>query len=114
MHAQAAKGMIYMLKTGLTGREQAIVNLSKCAKEMAKGGNFTTGSDVAVSVTGIAGPDGGTPEKPVGTVFIACCLKGETKVREFHFNGNRSKIREQSVVNALILLRDCILENFKK
>ena len=87
---------------------------SKCAKEMAKGGNFTTGSDVAVSVTGIAGPDGGTPEKPVGTVFIACCLKGETKVREFHFNGNRSKIREQSVVNALILLRDCILENFKK
>lgn len=111
-YSNSAKKKFIMVKKSTLKTHGAVS--SKCAKEMAKGGNFTTGSDVAVSVTGIAGPDGGTPEKPVGTVFIACCLKGETKVREFHFNGNRSKIREQSVVNALILLRDCILENFKK
>jgi nicotinamide-nucleotide amidase len=111
-YSNAAKKKFTMVKKSTLKTHGAVS--SKCAKEMAKGGNFTTGSDVAVSVTGIAGPDGGTPEKPVGTVFIACCLKGNTKVREYHFNGNRSKIREQSVVNALILLRDCILENFKK
>jgi len=86
---------------------------SKCAAAMAKGGSLTTGSDVAVSITGIAGPDGGTPKKPVGTVFIGCCIKNHTVVKEFRFNGERNKIREQSVVSALILLRSCILENSK-
>jgi nicotinamide-nucleotide amidase len=85
----------------------------KCAEAMAKGGNMVTGADVTVAVTGIAGPGGGTSEKPVGTVFIGCCIKDHTVVREFHFNGERDKIREQSVVNALILLRKCILENSK-
>lgn len=86
----------------------------KCAKEMAKGGCFVTGADIAVSITGIAGPDGGTPEKPVGTVFIGCCYKGQTAVREYHFMGGRSKVREQAVVAALILLRECILVNFNR
>ena len=85
----------------------------KTAKEMAKGGCFTTGSDVCVGITGIAGHGGGTLDKPVGLVYIGCAYRDHTKVREFHFNGNRNKIREQSVVAALVLLRDCILEHYQ-
>ncbi|NCB92752.1 MAG: competence/damage-inducible protein A [Clostridia bacterium] len=84
----------------------------KTAKEMAKGALENTESDVCVSITGIAGPGDGTEEKPVGLVYIGCCYQGKTKVKEFHFNGNRSKIREQAVVQGLILLRECILENY--
>ncbi len=80
------------------------------ATEMAKGGASFTKSDVCVSVTGIAGPTGGTEEKPVGLVYIACNVKGTIKVKEFRFSGSRNKIRSLSVTNALILARECILE----
>ena len=80
------------------------------AKEMATGGVFAADADVCVAVTGIAGPDGGTDEKPVGLVYIACYLKDEVRVEEHVFRGNRQKIREQTVVQALDLLRRCILE----
>lgn len=82
----------------------------KTAKEMAKNGAFMNGSDYCVSVTGLAGPDGGTEEKPVGLVYIACCHNNKTVVQEFHFKGERKKIRENAVVKALTLLRECILE----
>lgn len=84
------------------------------AKEMATGGVFATDADICVAVTGIAGPDGGTPEKPVGLVYIACYMKDSVKVEEYHFNGNREKIREQTVVQALDLLRRSIIKNYKK
>ena len=64
--------------------------------------------------TGIAGPDGGTDEKPVGLVYMCCYVCGRTTVREYHFNGNRAKIRETAVANALILLRECLLEYFSE
>lgn len=80
------------------------------ASEMAKGGAKASGSDVCISVTGIAGPDGGTKEKPVGLVYIGCCVKGKVTVKEFRFSGNRNKIRNLSATNALILARECILE----
>ena len=83
----------------------------KTAKEMAKNGAFITGSDVCVSITGIAGPGGGTPEKPVGLVYIACCYHDNITVNEYHFKGEREKVRENTVVRALTLLRECILEN---
>ncbi|OYP08284.1 competence/damage-inducible protein A, partial [Lachnotalea glycerini] len=86
----------------------------KTAKEMAKGGVFATDTDVCVAITGIAGPDGGTEEKPVGLVYIACYIDDKVTVREFNFKGNRSKIREQSVVKALTLLRECILDVYGK
>lgn len=82
----------------------------KTAKEMAKNGAFITGSDVCVSITGLAGPEGGTPDKPVGLVYIACCCHDRVLVNEFHFKGSRSKIREYAVVRALTLLREAILE----
>lgn len=71
------------------------------ARQMAKGAAKHAKADVAVAVTGIAGPGGGTEEKPVGTVFIGCYVKGVTKVKEFHFEGTRSEIRELTVKNAL-------------
>ena len=81
----------------------------RCASEMARGGANVSGADVCLSVTGIAGPGGGTKEKPVGTVFMGCCCHGETHVREFHFVGSRSKIREQYVSHGLAFLRECIM-----
>lgn len=87
---------------------------AKTAEEMARGAQNVTRADVSVSVTGIAGPDGGSEEKPVGTVFIACSIKGNVVVREYHFTGNRAGIRESTVSAALILMRRCILEYFSK
>lgn len=81
------------------------------AKEMATGGVFATDADVCIAVTGIAGPDS-EGEKPVGLVYIACYMKDKVKVDEYHFKGNREKIREQSVVKALDLLRRSILANY--
>lgn len=82
------------------------------AKEMAKGGVFATDSDICVAVTGFAGPED-TPEEPKGLVYIACYIKDQVFVKEFHFTGNRMKIREQTVVQALDLLRRCIIECYK-
>ncbi len=79
------------------------------AKEMAKGCALFSKADVAVSITGIAGPDGGSLEKPVGLVYIACSVCGRVSVKECHFKGNRAKIRESSVSAALSLMRESIL-----
>ena len=84
------------------------------AKEMATGGVFATDADVCVAITGIAGPDGGTEEKPVGLVYIACYMKDDVKVEEYRFRGNREKIREQATVQALDLLRRSIIEHYVK
>ena len=79
------------------------------AREMAAGAAKAAGSDVAISATGIAGPGGGTKETPVGTVFMGCCYKGKAIAKEFHFTGNRMRIREQTTAHALAMLRDCII-----
>lgn len=81
------------------------------AKEMAEGGCKEADADVCLAVTGLAGPDGGTEEKPVGLVYIGCCVQGRTVIRKFQFTGNRQKIREHAVVSALVLLRECLLSN---
>lgn len=81
------------------------------AREMAEGAACAAKSDVAISVTGIAGPDGGTEEKPVGLVYIGCSVKGKVTVKKYQFSGSRSKIRESAVAAALTLLRKCVLED---
>ena len=81
--------------------------------EMSTVGVFSTDSDACVALTGIAGPDGGTEDKPVGLVYIAAYMKDKVKVEEYRFKGNRAKIREQAVVKALDLLRRSILENYR-
>ena len=79
---------------------------AKCAGQMAKGGAKAAKTDVCLSVTGLAGPGGGTEETPVGTVFMGCYCAGKTTVREFHFEGDRKSIRDQAVVQALTFICD--------
>ena len=79
------------------------------AEEMARGAAKAAHADATVSVTGIAGPDGGSREKPVGLVYIGCHVGDRTVVQEYRFVGNRGKIRESAVSAALTLLRRCIL-----
>lgn len=87
---------------------------SQTAEEMAKGLAFLVKSDVAVGITGLAGPDGGTEEKPVGLVYIACSVKGKVTVKEYRFAGNRMAVREAAVSAALVLMRSCMLEYFSE
>ena len=82
------------------------------AKEMAVGAALAADTDISISVTGIAGPDGGTNEKPVGLVYIGVCIRDMVHVEEFRLSGDRANVREQTVISALGLLRKCILEHF--
>lgn len=78
------------------------------AEQMARGAARAASADAAVAVTGVAGPDGGTKEKPVGLVYIGCCVNGKIAVTENHFQGNRLEIRKQTTQAALTLLYDCL------
>jgi nicotinamide-nucleotide amidase len=71
------------------------------AAEMAEGALVKSGADWALATTGIAGPDGGTADKPVGTVWFAWANKRETKTRVQHFSGDRTAIRRQATEFAL-------------
>lgn len=74
------------------------------ACEMAQGALKLSGADIAISVTGIAGPGGGTEEKPVGLVYIGIAQKnGEVKAYKNNFLGGRDAVRTQTVVKALEL-----------
>ncbi|VAX23944.1 ADP-ribose pyrophosphatase of COG1058 family / Nicotinamide-nucleotide amidase [hydrothermal vent metagenome] len=75
---------------------------SHVAKEMAQGICKTSGADVGISCTGVAGPTGGTEEKPVGLVYIGLCLKGRAQVKEYRF-GEDGRARNQArTVRAMI------------
>ncbi|MDD4772505.1 MAG: competence/damage-inducible protein A [Eubacteriales bacterium] len=71
------------------------------AREMAEGARALMDADIAVAVTGIAGPGGGTGEKPVGLVYIAVGTKADTQVRRCMFIGNRGRVRRLAAVTAL-------------
>lgn len=75
------------------------------AKEMAAGARERIGSDIGISTTGIAGPTGGTPQKPVGLVYIGLSTKDETLAYECHFKGTREAVKEstaQTLLNKLL------------
>ena len=74
---------------------------AQTAQAMAKGAREKTDADFAVAVTGIAGPGGGTPEKPVGLVYMAVAGPGETAVFKHRFTGTRVDIRAAAVAAAL-------------
>ena len=72
------------------------------AEAMAEGTIANSSADISVSITGVAGPTGGTEDKPVGLVYIGCASKGEkTEVGQYNFSGDRASIRMQSVKIAL-------------
>ncbi len=74
----------------------------ECALEMVAGALARLDATVAVAVTGVAGPSGGTPDKPVGTVWIAWQRRGgRALVEVFHFDGDRDAVRRQTVARAL-------------
>ena len=77
----------------------------ECAREMAEGLRKAAGTTYALSTTGIAGPDGGTEETPVGTVYVALAAKDETIVKRLHLRGDRSRVREVAVLHILDILR---------
>lgn len=75
------------------------------AQAMAEGVRKLADSELALSVTGIAGPDGGTPEKPVGTVYISLVDISGCVTRCYHFKGNRDAVRKQTTEEALFMLK---------
>lgn len=80
------------------------------AREMALGVKKAAGADISVISTGIAGPDGGTKEKPVGLVYLGCAYPDQVRVERHIFPGNRMEVRLSSVKAALELLEKMLLE----
>ena len=81
---------------------------AECAVEMAEGVKSKMGSDISLSVTGIAGPEGGSPEKPVGTVFAAFCVGEDIVVRKFFIKGSRKIVRERTANQVMQILLQLI------
>lgn len=77
---------------------------AQAAVAMAQGARDRSRADLAVAVTGIAGPGGGTPSKPVGLVYIAVSGQGGTEVQRFHFDGDREAIKAATADQALKML----------
>jgi len=82
------------------------------AENMAISAAKTAGTDAALSVTGVAGPDGGTDDCPVGTVYIGCFLNGQTTVEHHIFVGNRQEVRNQAANRAMMMLMEEIQKEF--
>ena len=78
--------------------------------EMVKGLVEKTGTNIGVSITGIAGPTGGTDEKPVGLVYIGIKIEDETYTFENRFTGSREMIQTRTVIKAFKLLYDLLIE----
>ena len=86
-----------LLEKGAVSRE--------CAQGMVTGIRQRARTDYAIAVTGIAGPGGGTAEKPCGTVFIALATPQRTEIKECHFSGDRQQVRIKTAYTALDWLR---------
>lgn len=80
------------------------------AEMMAAGARKALVSDISVSVTGLAGPDGDEFGRPVGTVFIGYADEEKRIAKEFHFSGNRDAVRRQAAEAALRLILECVNE----
>ena len=83
---------------------------AQVCEEMALSASIQNKADVIVSVTGVAGPDSPYEGKDVGLVYIGCNVKGKIEVKEYHFKGDRTKVRECATTAALDLMRVCILK----
>lgn len=100
----AAESKIRILGVKRETVETVGVVSADCAYQMAEGVRRISGAHWGVSATGLAGPDGGTDDLPVGTVFIGVSGKNGTQAHECHFSGDRMEIRTQAVQTAFKLL----------
>jgi nicotinamide-nucleotide amidase len=106
----------YDAKAALLGVSRATLERygavsEETALEMVSGAIDRLGAGVAVAVTGIAGPTGGTPDKPVGTVWIGWQRRGgPPRAKRFLFSGDREAVRRQTVAAALIGIRETLAE----
>lgn len=80
------------------------------AYEMAEGIAKTSGTNIGLSTTGIAGPGGGTPEKPVGLVYVGLCINGKVQVKKLQYSGTRDMVRRKTTMYALDFLRKELLK----
>jgi nicotinamide-nucleotide amidase len=103
------------VKTSILKVEKGVINshgsVSKqVVEQMVKGVMEVLGSDTVIATSGIAGPDGGTDEKPVGTTWISVAYKDKIVTRKFHFGGTRERIIDQASFTAMQLLRRLLLD----
>jgi len=103
-YSNAVKIRVLGVSGRLIGRRGAVS--AETASAMARGAARLTGADVALSITGIAGPSGGTQLKPVGLVYIALACRGRVVVRRRVFDGARNAVRDAAAEAALELLEE--------
>ena len=84
---------------------------AEVAEEMVRGVIGKSGSDVGISITGIAGPSSDLTQKPVGLVYIGMYFDGMIRVRKFNFSGDRGDVREATIIAVLDMV-DGVLENY--
>lgn len=107
------------LKNELLGVSQEILAKfgavsSECALAMVKGLSELTKADIAVSVTGIAGPDGGSPDKPVGTVWFAFKFAEKSFAQVKYFEGQREDIRHASALFVLDIIKEYLIRGYNE
>ena len=102
-YANSVKSRQLGVDPGLIEREGAVSAL--VARQMAAGARRLFASDLAVGITGVAGPAGGSPEKPVGLVFIAVDAGDRVDAERFRFSGDRDAVRKSSVIAALEMVK---------
>ncbi len=100
-YSNAAKARVLRVSRRTLARNGAVSEA--VVKEMAKGALAASGADIAIAVTGIAGPDGGSPDKPVGLVWLCWARRrsGSVKTRQVRLPGNRAAVRSKTVALAL-------------
>ena len=106
-YANSAKSRMIQVQPRLIRDYGAVSN--QVARAMADGARNTARVDYAVAVTGIAGPDGGSDAKPVGTVCISVATPQETAVRTFRFPGTRELVKAYSALTALDMVRRLLI-----
>jgi nicotinamide-nucleotide amidase len=106
-YSNRAKMDLLGVDAGLIERAGAVSE--EVARAMAEGARRAAGVDVALAITGVAGPGGATPDKPVGLVFLAMAGKLGDRVRKAHFPGERERVRHQACQATLEMLRRALL-----
>jgi PncC family amidohydrolase len=110
-YANEAKQSMLGVESGILRKYGAVSG--QCAEAMARGARLCFGTDYAISVTGIAGPDGGSAGKPVGTVWFGLSGKGTESSFEDHFTGNRNDIRLAAAKKGLELISASVQAGFE-